>query len=162
MTNSKATHSIDYELPITTSVALSRPCSPRSCCNEGKTPRTIRLGDFEPSDVQLRNHRSCPLTLSCDKLYNTASLLHFAFRIGADVASFDDDGYFRDAAFAEQLRVAEIEEVDDRSLIGGLGVEVLLPLLLGNERPELVEVDHRLPAGEKFQYTQSIPVNFGC
>ena len=87
-----------------------------------------------------------PLTLSCDKLYDTASLLDFAFRIGADVASSDDHGYVRDAAFAEQLRVAEIEEVDDGSLIRGLGVEVLLPFFLGNERPQLVKVDDRLPA----------------
>ena len=120
-----------------------------------KTPWTISYGDFEPSDVQSRNHNFCPLTPSCDKLYNTARLLDLAFRIGADVASFDDQRYLRDAAFAEQLRVAGIKEVDDRSLIGGLGVKVLLPLVFGNERPELVEVDCRLPAGRGFSNMES-------
>ena len=80
----------------------------------------------------------------CDELDNTASLLDLLLGLGGEVAGADDDGDLGEAALAKDLGVAEVEEVEDGSLVALLG-EVLVALLSGDERPELVEVDDGLP-----------------
>ena len=81
----------------------------------------------------------------CDELDNTAGLLDLLLGLSGEVAGANDDGDLGEAALAEDLGVAEVEQVED----GGLGAvllgEVLLALLSGDERPELVEVDDGLP-----------------
>lgn len=76
----------------------------------------------------------CPLS---DELDDTTGLLDLALGLGADVAGLDDDGDVGEAALAEELGVAEGEEVDDGRLVGRLGAEVLIALLGGDEGPEL-------------------------
>lgn len=80
-----------------------------------------------------------------DELNNTAGLLDLALGVLADVAGADDDRDLRETTLSEDLAVAEREEVEDWSGVGGLVGEVLLALLDWDERPELVEVDDRLP-----------------
>ena len=80
----------------------------------------------------------------CDELDNTAGLLDLLLGLSGEVAGTDDDGDLREAALAEDLGVAEVEEVEDGGLVALLG-KVLLALLSGNEGPELVEVDDGLP-----------------
>jgi hypothetical protein len=80
----------------------------------------------------------------CDELDNTASLLDLLLGLSRDVAGADDDGDGGKAALAEDLGVPEIEDVEDGGLVALLG-EVLIALVGGNERPELVEVDGGLP-----------------
>ena len=91
-------------------------------------------------------------------------LLDLALGVLAEVAGADDDGDLGDAALAEDLGVAEREEVKDGGgLLASLAGEVLLALLSRDEGPELkklldieqvtnaqvvtnlVEVDNRLP-----------------
>lgn len=62
-----------------------------------------------------------------------------------DVAGTDDDRDVGDATLAEDLAVAKGKEVENGGLVGALGLEVLVTLLEGDEGPELVEVDDRLP-----------------
>lgn len=76
-----------------------------------------------------------------DELDNATGLLDLALGLGGDVAGADDDGDLGDAALAEDLGVAEGKEVEDGSLLGALGLDVLVTLLGGDEGPELVEVD---------------------
>jgi len=80
----------------------------------------------------------------CDELDDTASLLDLLLGLSRDVAGADDDGDSRKAALAEDLSVAVVEDVEDGGLVALLG-EVLIALLGGDERPELVEVDGGLP-----------------
>ena len=80
----------------------------------------------------------------CDELDNTAGLLDLLLGLSGEVAGTDDDGDLREAALAEDLGVAEVEEVEDGGLVALLG-KVLLALLSGDEGPELVEVDDGLP-----------------
>jgi len=81
----------------------------------------------------------------CDELDDTAGLLDLALGVLADVAGADDERDLGNAALAEDLAVAEGEEVENRRGVLGLAGEVLLALLKRDEGPELVEVDHRLP-----------------
>ena len=80
----------------------------------------------------------------CDELDNTAGLLDLLLGLSGEVAGTDDDGDLGEAALAEDLGVAEVEEVEDGGLVALLG-KVLLALLSGDEGPELVEVDDGLP-----------------
>lgn len=80
-----------------------------------------------------------------DELDNTAGLLDLALSLLGDVTGTDDDRDVGNATLAEDLGVAEREEVEDGGLLGALGGDVLIALLSGDERPELVEVDDRLP-----------------
>ena len=80
----------------------------------------------------------------CDELDDTTSLLDLLLRLGADVAGANDDGNGGQTALAEDLGVAVVEEVEDRG-VAALLREVLIALLGGDERPELVEVDDGLP-----------------
>jgi hypothetical protein len=80
----------------------------------------------------------------CDELDNTAGLLDLLLGLSGEVAGADNDGDLGEAALAEDLGVAEVEEVEDGGLVALLG-EVLVTLLSGDERPELVEVDDGLP-----------------
>jgi hypothetical protein len=88
--------------------------------------------------------RSCATSHLCDKLDDAASLLDLLLSQGRDVTGSDDERDFRDAALAEQLGVAVVEEVEDGGLVALLG-EVVGALLSGDERPELLEVDGWLP-----------------
>ena len=80
----------------------------------------------------------------CDKLDNTTSFLDLLLGLGADVAGADDDGDSGETALSEDLSVAVVEEVEDGSVLALVG-EVLVTLLGGDERPELVQVDNGLP-----------------
>ena len=72
----------------------------------------------------------------CDELDNTAGLLDLALGVLGEVAGADDEGNLRDAALAEDLGVAEGQEVEDGGgLLVGLAGEVLLALLSGDEGP---------------------------
>ena len=73
----------------------------------------------------------------CNQLHDTARLLDLALSIFAEVPSFDDDREFWKTAFAEDLAVAEREEVEDRCGVLRTACEMLLALFLGDERPEL-------------------------
>lgn len=73
----------------------------------------------------------------CDELDNTARLLDLALGVLGEVAGADDEGNLRDAALAEDLAVAEGEEVEDGGGLRGLVGQVLLALLGGDEGPEL-------------------------
>ena len=74
-----------------------------------------------------------------DKLHNTTSLLDLALGVFAEVACADDERHtFGETALAEDLAVAEREEVEDGCGVGfGALREVLLALLERDERPEL-------------------------
>lgn len=66
------------------------------------------------------------------------SLLDLALSLGRDVAGLDDNWDSRETTLAEELGVAEREQVDNGSgVLGGVAVDVLLTELEGNERPEL-------------------------
>ena len=75
----------------------------------------------------------------CDELDDTTGLLDLALGVLGEVAGTDDDGDLRDATLAEDLGVAEGEEVEDGGGLGGLVGQVLLALLSGDEGPELWE-----------------------
>jgi hypothetical protein len=80
----------------------------------------------------------------CDELDDTASLLDLLLGLCREVPGADDDRDLGEATLAENLGVAEVEEVEDGSLVALLG-EVLVALLSGDEGPELVKVDDGLP-----------------
>ena len=62
-----------------------------------------------------------------------------------DPAGLDDDRDLRDAALAEQLGVAEGQQVDDGDGVLLLALEVGGALLSRDEGPKLVQVDNGLP-----------------
>jgi hypothetical protein len=74
----------------------------------------------------------------CDELDDTTGLLDLALGVLGEVAGADDEGNLRDATLAEDLAVAEGEEVEDGGGLGGLVGQVLLALLGGDEGPELL------------------------
>ena len=73
----------------------------------------------------------------CDELDDTTGLLDLALGVLGEVAGTDNDGDLRDATLAEDLAVAEGEEVENGGGLGGLVGQVLLALLSGDEGPEL-------------------------
>merc|ERR1712226_216755 len=92
----------------------------------------------------IRRQSSAETRRLCDELDDTAGLLDLLLGLGGEVAGADDDGDLGEAALAQDLGVAEVEQVENGSLVALLG-EVLVALLSGDERPELVEVDDGLP-----------------
>lgn len=62
-----------------------------------------------------------------------------------DPAGLDDDGVLGDAALAEQLGVAEGQQVDDGDGVLLLAAQVGGTLLSGDEGPQLVQVEDGLP-----------------
>jgi hypothetical protein len=81
----------------------------------------------------------------CDELDDTTSLLDLALGLRREEASTDDDRDLWETTLAEDLCVAEVEEVEDRCGVRALVGKVLLTLLSRDERPKLVEVDDGLP-----------------
>lgn len=75
----------------------------------------------------------------CDQLNNTTSLLDLLLGIAAEVAGTDDDGNLREAALAEDLGVAEGQEVDDGGGVGLGAAHVGIALLSGNKGPQLLK-----------------------
>jgi hypothetical protein len=73
----------------------------------------------------------------CDQLNNTTSLLDLLLGVPADVPGADDEGDLGKAALAEDLGVAQREEVDDGGGVGLLAAQVCLTLLGGDEGPQL-------------------------
>lgn len=80
-----------------------------------------------------------------NELDDTTGLLDLLLSERADPARADDEGDLRQAALAENLGVAEAEEVEDGDgvLLGARDVGVAG--LDGDEGPELVQVDDGLP-----------------
>jgi len=73
----------------------------------------------------------------CDELDDTTSLLDLPLGVLGEVTGADDEGDFWDAALAEDLGVAEREEVEDWCGVLGLAGDVLLALLSRDEGPQL-------------------------
>ena len=72
------------------------------------------------------------------ELDNTASLLDLALSVLGEVTGADDERDGGDTALAEDLAVAEREQVEDGSSLGLVALgEVLLALLGRDEGPEL-------------------------
>lgn len=72
-----------------------------------------------------------------DQLDDTTSLLDLLLSIPAEVTGADNNGDLRDAALAEDLRVSEGEEVNNRGSVGLLAAQVGFTLLGRDERPDL-------------------------
>ena len=72
-----------------------------------------------------------------NQFHDTTRLLDLLFSIPAEVTGADDNRDFGNATLAKDLRVAEGEEVDNRSGIGLLAAQVGFALLSGYEGPEL-------------------------
>lgn len=72
---------------------------------------------------------------SCYELHDTACLFDLALRVFAEVSRANDQWDLRNASFAEDLGVAEISEVEDGCGVGLAACDVLLALLLWDERP---------------------------
>jgi hypothetical protein len=117
-----------------------------------KQPQTLRpILNFYPNPPLHRKAMLVVIMIDpshifrlCDKLDDTTSLLDLLLRESRDVACAHDDGDVGQAALSEHFRVAEGEEVEHGCLVGLL-VQVLVALLGGDERPQLVEVDDGLP-----------------
>lgn len=73
----------------------------------------------------------------CDELANTTGLLDLLLGITAEVTGTDDDGDLGETALAEDLGVAEGQEVDDGGDIGLGAGQVGITLLGGDKGPEL-------------------------
>lgn len=106
------------------------------------------VGAVDPKTLSfcvIRDAMSCTSCCNClcDELDDTTSLLDLLLSLGADVAGADDNGDGRETTLAENLGVAVVKEVEDGSISTLLG-EVLVTLLGGDERPELVQVCDRL------------------
>jgi len=78
-----------------------------------------------------------PYESSCHQLNDTASLLDLLLGQFADPPCPDDEGDLGEAALAQQLRVAEREEVEDRDRVLLLAGEVGFARLGGDEGPQL-------------------------
>ena len=78
------------------------------------------------------------MTRLSGELDNTASLLDLTLSVLGEVAGADDERDGGDTALAEDLAVAEREQVEDGSSLGLVALgEVLLALLGRDEGPEL-------------------------
>jgi hypothetical protein len=80
-----------------------------------------------------------------DELNDTTGLLDLLLSKAADPAGADDQRDLRETALSEDLGVTEREEVKDGDGVLLLTLDVGVTGLLGDERPELVEVDDGLP-----------------
>lgn len=75
----------------------------------------------------------------CDELNNTTGLLDLLLGITAEVTGADDNGDLGQTALAEDLGVAEGQEVDDGGGVGLGAVQVRVTLLGGDKGPELYQ-----------------------
>ena len=73
----------------------------------------------------------------CDELNDTTGLLDLLLSITAEVAGAHNEGNLGETALAENLGVAEGEEVDDGGGVGLLAAQVGVTLLGGDEGPKL-------------------------
>lgn len=89
-------------------------------------PRFTTSFDIIPSTAHLSN-----------QLGNTARLLDLLLSVPAEVAGTDDNRDLGDTALAQDLGVAEGEEVDDRGGVGLLAAHVGFALLGRDEGPQL-------------------------
>jgi len=85
----------------------------------------------------------------CYQLDLAAGFRDLAFGFFADITSLDDNWDFWYPASAEELGVAELEEVDDGSLAFGLLSEVFLAHLFGHKSPQLLH--SQLRTREQFE-----------
>lgn len=74
-----------------------------------------------------------------DQLSDTTRLLDLLLSIAAEVSGANDDGDLGDTALAQDLRVAEGEEVDDGGGVSLLAAQVRFTLLGRDERPQLLD-----------------------
>ena len=72
---------------------------------------------------------------------SASNFFDFLFGDFREESGLDDDGLFRQVAFAKDLEESCAADVDDRRLLRVLCV--LLPSLFGHEWPDLVQVDGR-------------------
>ena len=120
-------------------------------------------GPFPPKSFELtrfpNNHKPDsstaihpPFVRSCNQLDNTTGLLDLLLRQLADPSRADDQGDFGQAALAEDLRVAEGQEVEDRGGVLLRAGDVGVAGLGGDEGPQLADTVRtglvsRLPIG---------------
>lgn len=105
-------------------------CRPsRSFCIRPHRRQTLIHSVFSGNTIEFQR--------LCDQLNNTTSLLDLPLGVLADVPGADDDGELGKAALAEDLGVAQREEVDDGGGVGLLAAQVGLTLLGGDEGPQL-------------------------
>jgi hypothetical protein len=90
-----------------------------------------------PRFTRLRREKNTNIQRLCDQLNNTTGLLDLLLGITAEVAGTDDEGDLGETALAEDLGVAEGQEVDDGGSVGLLAAQVGVTLLGGDEGPEL-------------------------
>lgn len=92
----------------------------------------IAIAPIHPSSA-----KKTPNQRLCDQLNNTTSLLDLLLGITAEVTGADDDGDLRKAALAEDLGVAEGQEVNDGGGVGLGAIQVGITLLGGDKGPQL-------------------------
>lgn len=90
-----------------------------------------------PRFTRLLREKNTNIQRLCDQLNNTTGLLDLLLGITAEVAGTDDEGDLGETALAEDLGVAEGQEVDDGGGVGLLAAQVGLTLLGGDESPQL-------------------------
>jgi hypothetical protein len=90
-----------------------------------------------PRFTRLLREKNTNIQRLCDQLDNTTGLLDLLLGITAEVAGTDDEGDLGETALAEDLGVAEGQEVDDGGGVGLLAAQVGLTLLGGDESPQL-------------------------
>lgn len=101
---------------------------------QDRTQPGLRLPRF----TRLLQNKSLNQRL-CDQLNNTTSLLDLLLGITAEVAGTDDDGDLGETALAEDLGVAEGQEVDDGGGVGLGAAQVGVALLSGDKGPQLLK-----------------------
>jgi hypothetical protein len=72
-----------------------------------------------------------------NQLNNTTGLLDLLLSVPADVSGADNDGDLGDTALAQNLGVAQGEEVDDGGGVGLLAAQVGIASLGRDEGPQL-------------------------
>jgi len=94
-----------------------------------------------------KSHRRNPdhAFTSCNQFDNTTSLSDLSLCLLAEPSRTHNQWDFGDSALAENFRVAEGKEVEDGDGVFLVTGEVFVALLGGNEGPELIQVDNRLP-----------------
>ena len=90
-----------------------------------------------PDSPRFLRLKKSPNQRLCDQLNDTTSLLDLLLGITAEVAGTDDEGDLGETALAEDLGVAEGQEVDDGGGVGLLAAQVGVTLLGRDESPEL-------------------------
>jgi len=119
-------------------------------CNLFQPSVTVHMSPPAKSDSRLRQpwiyqQPNVPSTRLCDQLNNATGSDNLLLSELADPAGADDEGNVGKATLSEDLGVAEGEEVEDGDGVGLLAGDVGLTLLKGDEGPQLLDVDGRLP-----------------